>query len=91
MTLMLENWDKVDDISVEDLMRFVKGPDFPTGALIIQDDRSDPLSQVYGSGNGKITIRARVRLEEMSRGRNRIIVTELPYMTNKSSLIEKIA
>lgn len=91
MTLMLENWDKVDDISVEDLMRFVKGPDFPTGALIIQDDRSDPLSQVYGSGNGKVTIRARVRLEEMSRGRNRIIVTELPYMTNKSSLIEKIA
>jgi DNA gyrase subunit A len=91
LILMLDNWDKLDDISVEDLMRFVKGPDFPTAGLIIQDDKSDSLSQIYGSGNGKVTVRARVRLEEMSRGKNRIIVTELPFMTNKSSLIERIA
>ncbi len=89
--MMLENWEKLEDITVEDLMRFVKGPDFPTGALIIQDDNSDPLAQIYGSGNGRVQLRARVRLEEMTRGRNRIIVTELPYMTNKSSLIERIA
>jgi DNA gyrase subunit A len=91
LILMLDNWDKLDDIAVEDLMRFVKGPDFPTAGLIIQDDKSDSLSQIYGSGNGKVTVRARVRLEEMSRGKNRIIVTELPFMTNKSSLIERIA
>jgi len=91
LILVLENWDKIEDISVEDLMRFVKGPDFPTGGLIIQDETSEPLAQIYGSGNGRIQIRAKVRMEEMARGRMRIIVTELPFMTNKSSLIERIA
>ena len=91
LVIMLENWDKIDDISVEDLMKYIKGPDFPTGGLIITDDRTETLAQAYGSGKGRVRMRARVRLEEMSRGRQRIIVTELPYMTNKSSLIEKIA
>lgn len=91
LVMMLENWKTVDDIGVEDLMKFIKGPDFPTGGLIITDDRTDTLAQAYGSGNGRVKMRARVRLEEMSRGRKRIIVTELPYMTNKASLIEKIA
>ncbi len=70
LILMLNNWDKIDDISVEDLMQFVKGPDFPTGALIVQDENSDSLSEIYGSGNGKVQMRALVRLEEMSRGKN---------------------
>lgn len=91
VVMMLENWSKVDDIGVEDLMQHIKGPDFPTGGLIITDDRTETLPQAYGSGKGRVRMRARVRLEEMSRGRKRIIVTELPYMTNKSSLIEKIA
>jgi DNA gyrase subunit A len=91
LVMMLENWSKIDDIGVEDLMKFIKGPDFPTGALIITDDRTETLAQAYGSGKGRVKMRARVRLEEMSRGRKRIIVTELPYMTNKASLIEKIA
>ncbi len=91
LVLMLNNWDKIDDVSIEDLMKFIKGPDFPTGALIVQDDQSDLLPEIYGSGNGKVQMRALVRLEEMSRGRMRIIVSELPYMTNKSNLISKIA
>jgi len=91
LVMMLENWSKIDEIGVEDLMAFIKGPDFPTGGLIITDDRTETLSQAYGSGKGRVKIRARVRLEEMNRGRKRIIVTELPYMTNKSSLIEKVA
>lgn len=91
LVMMLENWSRIDDIGVEDLMKYIKGPDFPTGGLIITDDRTDTLAQAYGSGNGRVKMRARVRLEEMSRGRKRIIVTELPYMTNKASLIEKIA
>lgn len=91
LVMMLENWSKIDDIGVEDLMKYIKGPDFPTGGLIITDDRTDTLAQAYGSGNGRVKMRARVRLEEMSRGRKRIIITELPYMTNKASLIEKIA
>jgi DNA gyrase subunit A len=91
LVMMLENWSTIDDIGVEDLMQYIKGPDFPTGGLIITDDRTETLAQSYGSGKGRIKMRARVQVEEMSRGRKRIIVTELPYMTNKTSLIEKIA
>jgi DNA gyrase subunit A len=91
LVMILENWTKIDDITVEDLMQHIKGPDFPTGGLIITDDRTETLAQAYGSGKGRVRMRARVRLEEMNRGRKRIIVTELPYMTNKASLIEKIA
>lgn len=91
LVMMLENWSKIDDIGVEDLMKYIKGPDFPTGGLIITDDRTETLAQSYGSGKGRVRMRARVRLEEMNRGRQRIIVTELPYMTNKASLVEKIA
>ena len=91
LTMMLENWEKIEDITVDDLMVYIKGPDFPTGAMILQDDNSEPLSQIYGSGHGTVKMRARTRLEEMSRGRMRIIVTELPYMVNKSTLIERIA
>ena len=72
-------------------MGFIKGPDFPTGGLILQDAEGDSLVSAYGTGRGKVTVQARAHLEEMSRGRNRIIVTELPYMTNKSTLIERIA
>ncbi len=91
LNYMLQKWEKLDDISVEDLMNFIKGPDFPTGGMIIQDTEGDSLVSTYGSGRGKVTVQARAHLEEMSRGRNRIIVTELPYMTNKSTLIERIA
>ncbi len=87
---ILNNWAKRDNISVEDLMQFVKGPDFPTGGILIEKDTSK-LSTAYGSGRGRITIQARVHVEDMGRGRQRIIITELPYTINKSSLIERIA
>jgi len=88
---MLDNWTKLDDISLEDLMQFVQGPDFPTGGVIIQEPDDEGLSTAYGTGRGRVTVRARAHLEEMERGRNKIVVTELPYMTNKSGLIERIA
>ncbi|MDX1378845.1 MAG: DNA gyrase subunit A, partial [Anaerolineales bacterium] len=89
---MLGKWEKLDDIDVEQLMKFVQGPDFPTGGLIVQDNADEnPIESAYGSGRGRITLRAKAHVEEMGRGRNRIIVTELPYMVNKSSLIERIA
>ncbi len=88
---MLENWERLDDIDVENLMRFIQGPDFPTGGLIIQDAEEEDLRSAYGTGRGRVTVQARAHLEEMDRGRSRIIVTELPYMTNKSALIERIA
>lgn len=91
LTFMLEHWAKLDDIPVEELMKFVRGPDFPTGGVIIQEGDSETLSSAYATGRGRVTVQARALVEEMSRGRNRIIVTELPYMTNKAGLIERIA
>ena len=91
LVYMLHHWKQLDDVTVEDLMNFIKGPDFPTGGVIIQDPTGEGLASVYGSGRGKVIIQARAHMEEMERGKNRIIITELPYMVNKSSLIEKIA
>jgi DNA gyrase subunit A len=88
---MLDNWERIDDVNIENLMRFIQGPDFPTGGLIVQDTHEDDLTAAYGTGRGRVTVQSRCHIEEISRGRNRIIVTELPYMTNKSSLIERIA
>ncbi len=91
LVYMLQNWEKLDDIDVSQLMRFVKGPDFPTGGVIIESHGDEGIEAAYGTGRGKVTVQARAHLEEMERGKNRIIVTELPYQTNKSSLIERIA
>ncbi len=88
---MLEKWEKLEDISVHELMKFVQGPDFPTGGLILQNHDQNELLTAYATGRGKITVRGRVSLEEMGRGKSRIIINELPYMTNKASLIERIA
>ncbi len=96
LTYMLEEWEKLEDITVKDLMKFVKGPDFPTGGLVYRhidglDTDEDTLVSAYATGRGKITMRAKIHIEDMGRGKSRIIVSELPYQTNKSSLIERIA
>jgi DNA gyrase subunit A len=80
----------IDDRSIEaeGLMEHVKGPDFPTAGLILG---MDGLKQAYATGRGKIKMRARAHIETNKKGRNSIIVTEVPYQTNKASLVEKIA
>jgi len=91
---MLDHWRKLDDVTVEDLMRHIKGPDFPTGGVIyrrMEEGGEDVIAHAYGQGRGKITVRARAHVEEMTRSRHRIVVTELPYQVNKSNLIERIA
>jgi DNA gyrase subunit A len=89
---MLENWSRLESISLDNLMKFIQGPDFPTGGIILHDKgKGEGLSAAYSTGRGKITVQARAHTEEMGRGRSRIIVTELPYQTNKSNLIERIA
>ncbi|HEX7620311.1 MAG TPA: DNA gyrase subunit A [Anaerolineales bacterium] len=88
---MLEKWDKLDDVNVEDLMEYVEGPDFPTGGIIIEQKGEEGIEAAYGKGRGRVTIQANTHIEEMERGKSRIIVTELPYQVNKSSLIERIA
>ncbi len=91
LVYMLENWRRLDEVVVDDLMRFIHGPDFPTGGLILVEEENDELRRAYSTGRGKLTVRARVHLEAASRGRQRLIVTELPYAVNKSSLLERIA
>ncbi len=88
---MLEKWEKLDDVNVDDIMEFVEGPDFPTGGIIIEQKGEEGIEAAYGKGRGRITIQAKAHVEEMERGKSRIIVTELPYQVNKSSLIERIA
>jgi len=88
---MLEKYEKLDDVDVETLMEFAQGPDFPTGGIIIQEKGDEGIESAYGSGRGRVIVQAKAHVEEMERGKNRIIVTELPYMVNKSSLIERIA
>ncbi len=94
LVYLLDHWRKLDDVSVEDLMQFIQGPDFPTGGLVYRrmgEEGEDAIAHAYGQGRGKIVVRARAHVEEMSRSRHRIIVTELPYQVNKSSLVERIA
>lgn len=73
---------------VAELTEIVKGPDFPTGGVIFDDGS---IAQAYGTGKGSITMRAVANIEEDSKGREKIIITELPYQVNKSTLVEKIA
>ncbi len=91
LVFMLERWTRLDDVTVEDLMRFIKGPDFPTGGMVVLEGEEDELRKAYSTGRGKLQVRARVHLEEAGRGRQRIVVTELPYAVNKAGLIERIA
>ena len=91
LVYMLQHWEKLDDISVGQLMQFIQGPDFPTGGIILEEKGQENIEAAYGAGRGKISIQARVHSEEMERGKSRLIVTELPYMTNKSALLERIA
>ena len=91
LVYMLNKYEKLDDVDVETLMEFVQGPDFPTGGIIVQEKGDEGIESAYGSGRGRVIVQAKAHAEEMERGKNRIIVTELPYMVNKSSLIERIA
>src|SRR3990172_6324780 len=89
---LLENWSRLEKVSVDDLMQFIQGPDFPTGGLLLRSHhKTEGLSAAYGTGRGRVIVQARAHIEDMGRGRSRLIVTELPYQVNKSALIERIA
>ena len=79
---------KNKDCTVSELMEVLPGPDFPTGALVIG---KSGIRKAYETGKGSITLRAKVEIETASSGKERIVVTELPYMVNKAQLVEKIA
>ena len=76
------------DCTVDDLMQFIKGPDFPTGGIILG---MSGVRAAYHTGRGRILVRAKTEIEAMSQNRSRIVVTEIPYMVNKAKLVERIA
>ncbi len=85
---LIEKYRHLDSVSVDDLMNFVQGPDFPTGGTILG---LDGIRSAFATGRGSITVRAKVHFEDAGGGKSLIIVTELPYQVGKASLIEKIA
>ncbi|MEJ2708823.1 MAG: DNA gyrase subunit A [Anaerolineales bacterium] len=88
LTYMIDNHDNVDEITIEDLTQHMPGPDFPTGGIIVG---SEGIFQAYGTGRGRIVMRGLAHIEEMSGNRFRIVITEIPYQLNKTTLIERIA
>lgn len=76
------------DCTIDDLIQIVKGPDFPTGAIIMGKNN---IKNAYKTGQGKVIVRSKTEIEETNRGKSQIIVTEIPYQVNKARLIEKIA
>jgi len=88
LTHMIDHYDNLDDISVEDLLQHVQGPDFPTGGIIVGNEG---IRQAYSSGRGRLAVRGRAHIEEMGSNRYRIVITEVPYQTNITNLIERIA
>ena len=100
---LIDRYQRIDKITVDELMQFVQGPDFPTGGVVYRYGRDaasgngagadtiDLIASAYAQGRGRFIVQARAHIEEMSRNRHRIIVTELPYQTNKTNLIERIA
>ena len=75
------------DITLDELMQILPGPDFPTGGILI---RNDELKKSYETGRGKLTLRARVSVEEGTAGRSLIVISEVPYQVNKAAMLEKI-
>ena len=88
LTFLIDNYDRADEVTVEELIKFVPGPDFPTGGVIVG---SEGIRMAYSTGRGRIVLRGLAHIEEMAGNRFRIVVTEIPYQLNKSSLIERIA
>jgi len=97
LVYLIDRYQRVEEITVDELLQFVKGPDFPTGGILYRfredkaDENIDVIAQGYAMGKARLIMQAKAHFEEMSRGRSRIVVTELPYQTNKTALIERIA
>jgi DNA gyrase subunit A len=88
LVYMIDQYEHVDEILAEDLMKFLPGPDFPTGGVIVG---REGIMDAYSKGRGRLVVRGLAHIEEIKGGRNSIVITEIPFQVNKSSLIERIA
>ncbi len=84
---LIDNYERYEEITVDELMEFVKGPDFPTGALVVAGDE---LKEAYATGRGRVVIRAKSEVEEGKNDRLRLVFTEIPYQISKVAVIERI-
>lgn len=87
ISYLIDNYERIEDVEVDELMQFVQGPDFPTGANILVGDE---LKEAYATGRGRVVIRARSDVEESHHGRHRLVFTEIPYQVGKVGIIERI-
>jgi DNA gyrase subunit A len=85
---LIDRYDEIDDVTVEELMEFLPAPDFPTGGILIG---REAIRQAYSTGRGRLVVRGVAHIEEMKGGRYSINITEIPYQVNKSTLIARIA
>ena len=88
LILLIDKYRRIDAVSVDELMQFVQGPDFPTGGTILG---LEGIRSAFATGKGSISVRAKAHFEDAGGGKSLIVVTELPYQVSKSGLIEKIA
>ena len=88
IVFLIDRYARADDVTLDDLVKFVRGPDFPTGGTILG---REGIRQAYATGKGRILVRAQAHTENRRGGQSAIIVTELPYQVNKASLVERIA
>jgi DNA gyrase subunit A len=88
LSFLIENFDRVDDIPLEELMNRIPGPDFPTGGIIVG---REGIESAYATGKGRVVVRGQAHIEEGKGNRYQIVITEIPYQVNKTSLIERIA
>jgi DNA gyrase subunit A len=85
---LIDNYELIDDIPVEELLKRMPGPDFPTGGVIVGNEG---ILQAYITGRGRIVLRGLAHIEDMGSNRHRIVITEIPFQLNKTSLLERIA
>lgn len=81
---LIENYDNLDEVTFDDLLNLVQGPDFPTGGIIVG---REGIRQAYSTGRSKLTVRGVARIEEARNGRYNIVISEIPYQVNKTNLI----
>ncbi len=88
ITYLIDNYERVDDVTVEELLQFVTGPDFPTGGQVIANDE---MREAYATGRGRVIIRSKYEIEEGKNDSFKLVFTEIPYQIGKGTIIERIA
>ncbi len=88
ISFLIDKYDEIEDVTVDELMKFVPGPDFPTGGIIVG---REGIESAFATGHGRLVVRGTAHIEEGKGGKFEIIITEIPYQVNKTTLIERIA